>query len=130
MQTNMKSELLPCNHSDDNACIVLKELSYCIINPPIYTSIWTMSFDGSKSQYGARVGCILIDPLQRKTHISCRLEFKCTNNTAEYEALVQGLKKSIDLKVKFLCVFGDSEIIIRQVRNTIHCMSPHLRGYQ
>ena len=32
--------------------------------------------------------------------MSCRLEFECTNNTAEYEALVQGLKKAIELKVK------------------------------
>jgi hypothetical protein len=27
-------------------------------------------------------------------------------------------------------VFGDSEIIVRQVKNTIHCNSPHLRNYQ
>jgi hypothetical protein len=62
--------------------------------------------------------------------LSCRLEFECTNNTVEYEALVQGLKKSIDLNVKELKVFRDSEIIVRQVRNTIHCNSPHLRNYQ
>jgi ribonuclease HI len=62
--------------------------------------------------------------------MSCRLEFECMNNTVEYEALVQGLKNSIDLKVKELEVFGYSEIIIRQVRNTIHCNSPHLRNYQ
>jgi hypothetical protein len=62
--------------------------------------------------------------------LSCRLEFECTNNTAEYEALVQGLKKSIDLNVKELKVFRDSEIIVRQVRNTIHCNSPHLKNYQ
>jgi ribonuclease HI len=48
----------------------------------------------------------------------------------KYEALVQGLKKSMDLNVKELKVFGDSEIIVRQVRNTIHCNSPHLRNYQ
>jgi ribonuclease HI len=29
-----------------------------------------------------------------------------------------------------LKVFGDSEIIVRQVKNTIHCNSPHLRNYQ
>jgi len=62
--------------------------------------------------------------------ISCRLEFECTNNVAEYEALLQGLRKAIDLKVKYLHVFGDSEIVIRQVNNTIHCISPHLRAYQ
>jgi hypothetical protein len=63
-------ELLPCDQTDDNACIVLKELGYCIINPPVYTDIWTMFFDGSKSQDGAGEGCILIDPHQCKTLIS------------------------------------------------------------
>jgi hypothetical protein len=29
-----------------------------------------------------------------------------------------------------LKVFNDSEIIVRQVRNTIHCNSPHLKNYQ
>jgi ribonuclease HI len=51
-----------------------------------------MFFDGSKSQYGAKAWCIIIDPHQRKTLISYRLEFECTNNNAKYEALVQGLK--------------------------------------
>jgi hypothetical protein len=62
--------------------------------------------------------------------LSCRLEFECTNNTAEYEALVQGLYKAIGLKVKYLKVFGDSEIIFKQVRNAIHCLSSHLKHYQ
>jgi hypothetical protein len=34
------------------------------------------------------------------------------------------------MDVKELKVFGDSEIIVRQVRNTIHCNSPHLKNYQ
>eukprot|EP00253_Pinus_taeda_P004312 PITA_04312 len=61
--------------------------------------------------------------------LSCRLEFECTNNTTEYEALVQGLYKAIGLKVQYLKVFGDSEIVIKQVRNTIHCLSSHLKHY-
>ena len=40
------------------------------------------------------------------------------------------MKKAIELKEKKLKFFGDSEIIVRQVRNTIHCLSPHLKGYQ
>jgi len=61
--------------------------------------------------------------------LSCRLEFECTNNTAEHEALIQGLYKAIGLKVQYLKVFGDSEIVIKQVRNTIHCLSSHLKHY-
>jgi ribonuclease HI len=92
--------------------------------------IWTLCFDGSKSQEGSGARCILINPKGRRYFLSCRLEFKCTNNTVEYEALVQGLKKAIDLGVKEFKVFRDSEIIVRQLRNTIYCNLPHLKNYQ
>ena len=71
-----------------------------------------------------------MDPQGNKTCIACRMEFSCTNNTVEYEALIQGLKKAIDLGIKELIVYGDSEIIVRQVRNSIHCISEHLQSYQ
>jgi len=32
--------------------------------------------------------------------------------------------------IKHLQVFGDSEIVIKQVRNTMHCLSGHLKHYQ
>ena len=49
---------------------------------------WTLYFDGSKTKEGVRVGCLLINPKKNKTLITCRLEVKCTNNVAEYEALI------------------------------------------
>ena len=67
---------------------------------------------------------------KNKYFISCRLEFECTNNKTEYEALVQGLKNAMELKVKNLKVYGDYEIIVKQIRNKIQCISPHLKAYQ
>ena len=90
---------------------------------------WVLYFDGSKTKEGPRAGCVLVDPKKNNYFISCRLEFECTNNTIEYESLVQGLKKAIGLEVKNLKFFGDSKIVVRQVRNTFHCLSPHLKGY-
>ena len=75
--------------------------------------LWSLYFDGSKSKEGAGAGCLLINPRGRRYFISCRLEFDCTNNIAEYEALIQGMKKAIDLGAKALVVLGDSEIIVR-----------------
>ena len=95
----------------------------------VHSSIWTLYFDGAKSKEGAGVGCLLVDPQGNKTYIACRMEVNCTNNTIEYEALIQGLKKAIDLGIKELIVYGDSEIIVRQVRNSIHCLSEHLQSY-
>jgi len=62
--------------------------------------------------------------------LACKLEFQCTNNVTEYEALIQGLYKAISLNVKYLQVYYDSEIIVKHVRNTIHCVSRHLKHYQ
>ena len=87
-------------------------------------------FDGSKSNNGVGEGCILVSPKGEKTMLACRLEFDCTNNIAEYEELVQGLYKAIRVNIKYLQVFWDSEIVIRQVRNNIHCLSGHLKHYQ
>eukprot|EP00253_Pinus_taeda_P024999 PITA_24999 len=46
--------------------------------------------------------------------LTCRVEFDCTNNTTEYQVLVQGLYKAIGLDIKYLQVFGDSEIVVKQ----------------
>ena len=60
-------------------------------------SSWILFFVGSRSKDGVGDGCVLIDPKCAKWMIDCRLEFQCTNNIFEYEALVHGLKKAIDL---------------------------------
>ena len=93
-------------------------------------SIWTLYFDGSRNKEGEGAGCLLIDPHGNKTMITCLLEFECMDNASEYKALVQGLRKALDLKVKCIEVFGDSQIVTRQVRNSINCTSNHLKNYQ
>jgi hypothetical protein len=70
--------------------------------------IWSLYSDGSKSKEGANARCVLIDPIGNKTFISYRLDFECTNNTAEYEALLQRLRKALYMVMRNLMVFGDS----------------------
>ena len=74
--------------------------------------IWTLYFDGSRNKELEGVGCLLIDPHNNKTMLAFHLEFDCTNNLFEYEALVQGLKKALYLKVKYIEVFINSQIVI------------------
>ena len=67
---------------------------------------WMLYFDGSKSKEGVGERFLLIDPKGNKTCIVCILEFDCTNNIAEYESLIQGMKKDLDLHIKVLLVYG------------------------
>ena len=54
----------------------------------VVSDFWTLFFDGSKTLEGLGADYVLIDPKKNKHFLSCRLEFECTNNIAEYEALV------------------------------------------
>lgn len=79
----------------------------------VISLFWKLFFDRSKSNDGLGARCILISLEGENTMLACQLEFYCTNNTTEYEALVQGLYKAIDLNFKHLKVFGDLEIVIK-----------------
>ena len=89
-----------------------------------------MYFDISRNTHGVDVGYLLIDPCGIQTYFSCHLESKRTNNDAEYEALIQGLGKEIDLNVKSIEVFGDSWLVIKQVRSFMFSTLYHLNNYQ
>ena len=93
-------------------------------------NIWTLYFDGSENKEGSGVGFLLIDPHGNRMTITCLPEFEHTNNVVEYEALVKGPRKSLDLHVKCIEVFGDSQIVTQHVRNLINYTSNHLNNYQ
>ncbi len=63
--------------------------------------------------------------------MACILEFECTNNaTTEYKELVHVIEKEINLGVREIQIFGDSEIVVWQVKNQIHYFSMHLLNYR
>ena len=118
-----------CTKLDTDSCKDLASSSCNFSLELTYPNIWTLYFDGSKKKEGAGVGCILIDPHGNKTMIACRLEFECTINVAEYEALRKELRKALDLQVNCIEVFRDSQIVTYQVRNSINCTSNHMKNY-
>ncbi|XP_019429619.1 PREDICTED: uncharacterized protein LOC109337164 [Lupinus angustifolius] len=77
---------------------------------------WTLIFDGASNAFGHGVGVVLVSPEGKFLPFTARLCFDCTNNIAEYEACALGLKAAIDAKAKILEVFGDSALVIHQVK--------------
>jgi ribonuclease HI len=68
-----------------------------------------MYFDGSLMKIGAGVGLLFISPLGVHMRYIIRLHFPTSNNVAEYEALVTGLRIAVELGVRHLDVRGDSD---------------------
>jgi len=99
--------------------------------PPsqVQSELWMMYFDGSLMKTGAGAGLLFISPLGVHMRYVIRIHFAASNNVAEYEALVNGLKIAIELGVRCLDVRGDSQLIIDQVMKTSSCHDPKMEAY-
>jgi hypothetical protein len=75
---------------------------------PIQPELWTMYFDGSLMKTGAGAGLLFVSPLGKHLRYVMRLHFPTSNNVAEYEALVNGLRTAVELGVRRLDAQGDS----------------------
>ena len=67
-------------------------------------SSWTMVFDGASNALGNGICVVIISHKGCHTPFTARLCFDCTNNMAEYEACIMGIKVAIDMRIKFLDV--------------------------
>jgi ribonuclease HI len=96
---------------------------------PIQLELWTMFFDGSLMKTGAGAGLLFISPLGKHLCYVLCLHFPVSNNVAEYEALVNGLRIAIELGVRCLDARGDSQLVIDQVLKNSHCRDPKMEAY-
>jgi ribonuclease HI len=88
-----------------------------------------MFFDGSLMKTGAGAGLLFISPLGKHLCYVLCLHFPTSNNVAEYEALVNGLRIAIELGVRRLDARGDSQLVIDQVMKKSHCRDPKMEAY-
>jgi ribonuclease HI len=88
-----------------------------------------MFFDGSLMKTGAGTGLLFISPLGKHLRYVLRLHFPASNNVAEYEALVNGLRIAIELGVRRLDARGDSQLVIDQVMKNSHYRDPKMEVY-
>jgi ribonuclease HI len=89
-----------------------------------------MVFDGAVNSYCNSIGATIITPQGTHFPFTARLTFKCTNNMAEYEACTMGLEETIDLRIKHLDVFGDSALILNQIKGEWETNQPDLIPYR
>jgi ribonuclease HI len=88
-----------------------------------------MYFDGSLMKIGAGAGLLFISPLGKHVRYVMRLHFPVSNNVAEYEALVNGLRIAVELGVQRLDARGNSELVINQVMKNSHCRDRKMEAY-
>ncbi|XP_019181979.1 PREDICTED: uncharacterized protein LOC109177133 [Ipomoea nil] len=76
---------------------------------------WKMYFDGASHREGAGAGVVFVTPEGEVLPYSFTLTEQCSNNVAEYQALILGLEIAADMKQLRINIYGDSKLIINQV---------------
>ncbi|XP_050918870.1 uncharacterized protein LOC127136336 [Lathyrus oleraceus] len=97
---------------------------------PELGSQWTLVFDGSSNAHGNAIGAVITSPTGFHLPFTAMLCFECTNNIVGYEACIFGIEVAIDLGIKILEVYGDSTLVISQVKGDWEAQDHKLIPYK
>jgi len=87
-------------------------------------------FDGAVNVYDSGIRAVIITPQGTHIPFTSRLLFECTNNIAEYEACIMGIEEAINLRIKNLDIYGDSALVINQIKGEWETRHPGLIPYR
>ena len=74
--------------------------------------------DDASSAMGAGAGIVIITPEGIRLEHSFRLGFRASNNEAEYEALLAGLRAVLDMGAREVKIYSDSQLVASQVQGS------------
>jgi hypothetical protein len=80
---------------------------------------WAINFDGSLQLYGVGAGILVTSPKGESFKYVLQMHFLSSNNAAEYEALLHGLRIATALGIHRLKILGDSLLVVNQANRVV-----------
>ena len=96
---------------------------------PTDLPIWKLFIDGATNAQGSGAGLILTSPEGIDIEYALRFGFQASNNEAEYEAVIAGLNLAHSLEIDQLEVCSDSQLVVRQIKDTYEARSGQMILY-
>ncbi|XP_042387010.1 uncharacterized protein LOC121978780 [Zingiber officinale] len=90
---------------------------------------WRVYVDRSSTRQGSEIGVMLISPHGEWMHLSVRLDYRATNNEAEYEALIVGLQAARHMGASKVLIHSDSQLAAQQLSGTFEINNVRLKLY-
>jgi ribonuclease HI len=90
---------------------------------------WTVFCDSSWGTFRAGAAAVLVAPSKVRTCYGVKLDFSCTNNIAEYEALLLGLRKLKAMGIRRAVLKTDSQVFSGHVDKSCKARDPKLEKY-
>ena len=90
---------------------------------------WKLYVDGSSTKSTSGAGLLIISSAGVHMERAVRFEFAASNNKAEYEALLLGLKICYEAGARILSTFFDSQLIVGQVNGEFEAKNDSMKMY-
>ncbi|XP_074358209.1 uncharacterized protein LOC141697623 [Apium graveolens] len=90
---------------------------------------WILHVDGAVNNGGAGACIVLVSLEDHHLMSAIHFKFYATNNDAEYEALINGLKIALEMGVRNLIMKSDSELVVNQVNGGFQARGPRTELY-
>ena len=90
---------------------------------------WTIQVDGSSAQKRGGVRVLIATPDGEVLKYGVQLKFPVTNNEAEYEGILTGLRLGKVLGAKNLLVQNDSKLVIGQIKGEYEPKEERMQKY-
>ncbi|KAL0433569.1 UNVERIFIED_CONTAM: hypothetical protein Slati_2691200 [Sesamum latifolium] len=93
----------------------ISEMTEMTIKETSQDQKWLLHVDGSSTAQGSGAGIVITTPQGEDLKFAIKFSFKASNNEAEYEALVIGLRMAHETGAKHLLAYSDSQLVVKQV---------------
>ena len=98
-------------------------------NPNPKVERWIIQTDGSSAQGRGEVGVVIIAPNEEELKYGVQFKFPATNNEAEYEGILTGLRLGRALGIKHLLVQNDLQLVIGQIKGDYEAKEERMQKY-
>lgn len=90
---------------------------------------WTLHVDGGSSKKGAGLGIQLASPRGEILEQSIELAFHASNNEAEYEVLIAGLRLALGVGARNIQAYCDSQFVANQFSGEYEAKNERMDAY-
>ncbi|KAL0457989.1 UNVERIFIED_CONTAM: Ribonuclease HI [Sesamum latifolium] len=90
---------------------------------------WLLHVDGSSTIQGSGTGIVITSPQGEDLKFTFKFGFKSSNNEAEYEALVAGMKMAHEAGARHLLAYSDSQLVVKQVEGIYEAKEENMVQY-
>ncbi|XP_073024348.1 uncharacterized protein [Primulina eburnea] len=90
---------------------------------------WRVFMYGASSLAGCGVGVLIISPPGEKIKLALRIDARVTNNEAEYEVVLAGIRAAWEVGASRIILYSNSQLITQQIRGVYEAKDDRMLKY-